>query len=107
MACAGIAPRRRGHANVHGLGGDIHRRLPLLEQELLLHYILRIPELETPDLRPTSIEDLQAVANTAARKAVTNAGETPASSSGAKISISFTIIPTAHVHRRVPVPVPC
>jgi preprotein translocase subunit SecA len=43
--------------------------LPLLEQELLLHYILRIPELETPDLRPTSIEDLQAAANAAARKA--------------------------------------
>ncbi len=43
--------------------------LPLLQQELLLQYLLRIPELEDPDHRPTQIDDLHAAANVAAKKA--------------------------------------
>src|SRR5262249_53465209 len=44
--------------------------LPLVEQDLLMHYLLRVPELENPDLRPASLEEAQRVTREAARKAV-------------------------------------
>ena len=46
--------------------------LPFLEQDLLMHYIIRVPEFENPDRRPTSLEDAQQVTRTAARKAFTD-----------------------------------
>ena len=42
---------------------------PFLQQDLLMHYLLQVPELENPDLRPTSVEDAQRVTRDAARKA--------------------------------------
>ncbi|MEX2153518.1 MAG: preprotein translocase subunit SecA [Gemmatimonadaceae bacterium] len=41
----------------------------LLRQELLMHYLLQVPELDTVDLRPTTIPDVQSVTVSAARKA--------------------------------------
>src|SRR5438105_8424460 len=35
--------------------------LDLLRQDLLMHYLLQVKELDTPDLRPTSLEDAQKV----------------------------------------------
>jgi preprotein translocase subunit SecA len=43
--------------------------LPFLEQDLLMHYLLRVPEFETPDHRPTSLEDAQRVTREAAARA--------------------------------------
>src|SRR5205823_3085097 len=43
--------------------------LPFLEQDLLMHYLLRVPAFENPDSRPTSLEDAQEVARVAARRA--------------------------------------
>jgi preprotein translocase subunit SecA len=43
--------------------------LPFLEQDLLMHYLVRVPEFENPDRRPTSLEDAQEVTRVAARKA--------------------------------------
>jgi len=43
--------------------------MELLEQDLLLHYLLRVPEYQNPDLRPTVLEDAKDVAVEAARKA--------------------------------------
>ena len=43
--------------------------LPFLEQDLLMHYLLRVPEFENADARPTSLEDAQGVTRNAARKA--------------------------------------
>jgi preprotein translocase subunit SecA len=41
----------------------------LLRQELLMHYLLQVPELDSVDLRPTTLADVQAVAVDASRKA--------------------------------------
>jgi preprotein translocase subunit SecA len=41
----------------------------LLKQELLMHYLLRVPELEEPDRGPTTVPDMQNVAVEAARAA--------------------------------------
>src|SRR5438034_6372729 len=41
----------------------------LLRQDLLMHYLLQVPEIETPDSRPTSLGAMQAAAVDAARKA--------------------------------------
>jgi preprotein translocase subunit SecA len=41
----------------------------LLRQDLLMHYMLRVPELETPDRSPTTVPDMQAAAVEAARAA--------------------------------------
>jgi preprotein translocase subunit SecA len=41
----------------------------LLRQELLMHYLLRVPEIEEPDRSPTTIPDMQKVAVEAARTA--------------------------------------
>ena len=43
--------------------------LPFLEQDLLMHYLVRVPEFENADRRPTSLEDAQNVTRAAARKA--------------------------------------
>jgi len=43
----------------------------LLRQELLMHYMVRVPELESADLRPTAIEAARAVVMEAGRKAFT------------------------------------
>ncbi|HEY7234704.1 MAG TPA: preprotein translocase subunit SecA [Gemmatimonadaceae bacterium] len=43
--------------------------LPFLEQDLLMHYLLRVPEFETPDHRPTSLEDAQRLSREAAGRA--------------------------------------
>src|SRR5947209_8163535 len=43
--------------------------LPFLEQDLLMHYLLRVPEFETEDTRPTSLEDAQKVTREAAQRA--------------------------------------
>ncbi|HKO15986.1 MAG TPA: preprotein translocase subunit SecA [Gemmatimonadaceae bacterium] len=43
--------------------------LPLLQQDLMMHYLLHVPELENADLRPTSMEDAQRVTMEAARRA--------------------------------------
>ena len=41
----------------------------LLRQELLMHYLLRVPELEEPDRSPTTIPDMQKAAVEAGRTA--------------------------------------
>jgi preprotein translocase subunit SecA len=41
----------------------------LLRQDLLMHYLLQVPELDKVDLRPTTIPDVQAASIEAARKA--------------------------------------
>jgi preprotein translocase subunit SecA len=41
----------------------------LLRQELLMHYLLRVPELEEPDRSPTTVADMQTAAVEAARAA--------------------------------------
>jgi preprotein translocase subunit SecA len=41
----------------------------LLRQELLMHYLLRVPELEEPDRSPTTVPDMQTAAVEAARMA--------------------------------------
>jgi preprotein translocase subunit SecA len=43
--------------------------LDLLRQDLLMHYLVQVPELESPDLRPTSLPAMQTAAATAATKA--------------------------------------
>jgi len=43
--------------------------LDLLRQDLLMHYLVQVPELETPDLRPTSLPAMQTAAVAAATKA--------------------------------------
>ncbi len=43
--------------------------IPLLQQDLLMHYLVHVPELENPDLRPTTEEGLTQVSVDAARKA--------------------------------------
>jgi preprotein translocase subunit SecA len=43
----------------------------LLRQELLMHYLLLVPELESPDLRPTTIEAARAITVDAGRRAFT------------------------------------
>jgi len=43
--------------------------LPFLEQDLLMHYLLRVPEFENADARPTSLEDAQRVTREAALRA--------------------------------------
>ena len=43
--------------------------LPFLEQDLLMHYLLRVPEFENADHRPTSLEDAQRVTREAAQLA--------------------------------------
>ena len=43
--------------------------LPFLEQDLLMHYLLRVPEFENADVRPTSLEDAQRVTREAAQRA--------------------------------------
>jgi preprotein translocase subunit SecA len=42
--------------------------LPFLEQDLLMHYLLQVPEFENADARPTTLEDAQSVAREAARR---------------------------------------
>jgi preprotein translocase subunit SecA len=41
----------------------------LLRQELLMHYLVQVPELDAVDLRPTTLADVQSVSVDAARKA--------------------------------------
>ena len=41
----------------------------LLRQELLMHYLVQVPELENVDLRPTTLPDVQGVSVDASRKA--------------------------------------
>jgi preprotein translocase subunit SecA len=41
----------------------------LLRQELLMHYLVQVPELDNVDLRPTTLADVQTVSVEAARKA--------------------------------------
>jgi preprotein translocase subunit SecA len=41
----------------------------LLRSDLLMHYMLRVPEFETEDLRPTTVPDAQRVASEAAKTA--------------------------------------
>jgi preprotein translocase subunit SecA len=43
--------------------------IPLLQQDLLMHYLLQVPEIDNADLRPVTIEDASRVAVEAARKA--------------------------------------
>jgi len=43
--------------------------LPFLEQDLLMHYLLRVPEFDSEDTRPTSLEDAQKVTREAAQRA--------------------------------------
>ena len=43
--------------------------IPLLQQDLLMHYLLSVPELDTPDLRPTNAADAAQAAVDAGRKA--------------------------------------
>jgi preprotein translocase subunit SecA len=43
--------------------------IPLLQQDLLMHYLLQVPELETPDLRPTTLDAAQRVTAEAAKRA--------------------------------------
>jgi len=43
--------------------------LDLLRSDLLVHYLLQVPEYENHDLRPTAVEDAQRVAAEAAKKA--------------------------------------
>ncbi len=43
--------------------------IDLLRQDLLMHYMLQVPQLESHDLRPTTIADAQKAATEAAKKA--------------------------------------
>jgi preprotein translocase subunit SecA len=43
--------------------------IPLIQQELLMHYMLSVPELDTPDLRPTTAADAADAAVAAGRRA--------------------------------------
>jgi preprotein translocase subunit SecA len=43
--------------------------VPLLQQDLLMHYLLQVPLLENPDKRPTTIEGMNDVVVEAARQA--------------------------------------
>ncbi|HVZ77112.1 MAG TPA: hypothetical protein VG818_03925, partial [Gemmatimonadaceae bacterium] len=43
--------------------------MPLLQQELLIHYLLSVPELQDPDHRPVTIPDAAEAAVVAARRA--------------------------------------
>ena len=43
--------------------------IPLLQQDLLMHYLLIVPEIENPDLRPVEVVDASAVSVVAARTA--------------------------------------
>ncbi|MDE3172766.1 MAG: SEC-C domain-containing protein, partial [Gemmatimonadota bacterium] len=43
--------------------------IPLLQQDLLMHYLLSVPELDTPDLRPTTLPDAVDLAVNAGRAA--------------------------------------
>src|SRR2546423_4863141 len=43
--------------------------LPFLQQDLLMHYLLQVPQFENADLRPTSLEDAQRVTRDAATHA--------------------------------------
>ncbi|HEY2853458.1 MAG TPA: preprotein translocase subunit SecA [Gemmatimonadaceae bacterium] len=43
--------------------------LPFLEQDLLMHYLLRVPAFENADARPTSLEDAQHATREAATRA--------------------------------------
>jgi len=43
--------------------------IDLLRQDLMMHYLLLVPELESPDLRPTTLPAMQSAATQAARKA--------------------------------------
>ena len=43
--------------------------IPLLQQDLLMHYLLIVPEIENPDLRPVEVVDASAVSVAAARTA--------------------------------------
>src|SRR5437016_11462719 len=43
--------------------------IDLLRQDLLMHYLLQVPEIETADSRPTSLSAMQAAAVDAARNA--------------------------------------
>jgi preprotein translocase subunit SecA len=43
--------------------------LPFLEQDLLMHYLLRVPEFEDAETRPTSLEDAQLATREAAHRA--------------------------------------
>ncbi|MHB2033289.1 MAG: preprotein translocase subunit SecA, partial [Gemmatimonadaceae bacterium] len=45
--------------------------IPLLQQDLLMHYLLTVPELDNPDLRPVTVPDAAAAAVSAARGAFT------------------------------------
>jgi preprotein translocase subunit SecA len=42
---------------------------PFLQQDLLMHYLLQVPEFENPDLRPTTVEAAQEATRQAAAKA--------------------------------------
>ena len=66
-----------------GISGRVERELgvfaseeewdvELLQQQLLIHYMLQVPEIEDPDKRPTNLADLQRVTVDAARKAFTD-----------------------------------
>jgi preprotein translocase subunit SecA len=46
-----------------------HWDFDLLRQDLLMHYLVHVPEYENPDLRPTDEASAQAAAVTAAKKA--------------------------------------
>ena len=43
--------------------------IPLIQQDLLMHYLLAVPEFDTPDLRPTNVADAVQAAVEAGRKA--------------------------------------
>jgi preprotein translocase subunit SecA len=42
--------------------------IPLIQQDLLMHYLLSVPELDTPDLRPVTVFDAAEAAVNAGRK---------------------------------------
>ncbi len=43
--------------------------IPLIQQDLLMHYLLSVPELDTPDLRPVTVFDAAEAAVNAGRRA--------------------------------------
>ncbi|MDE3152231.1 MAG: SEC-C domain-containing protein, partial [Gemmatimonadota bacterium] len=43
--------------------------IPLLQQNLLMHYLLSVPELDDPNIRATTVEDAARAASAAGRKA--------------------------------------
>ncbi|HVB32638.1 MAG TPA: preprotein translocase subunit SecA [Gemmatimonadaceae bacterium] len=45
--------------------------IPLVQQDLLMHYLLTVPELDNPDLRPVTVSAAAAAAVSAARAAFT------------------------------------